>query len=138
MSQKWYVRGESRFSDHRPVSSLFTVQLHPRRSHHHHHLQKEAKYQQQLGDLDHQTSSNPNPNPNEELLQQQQICCSDQSARFWLEVKELILFFWFFGVQFESFKKMEEMKWILACLGSKCTKVFYCLEDTLLSHSLIC
>ncbi|CAL9037188.1 unnamed protein product [Musa banksii] len=27
MKQMWYVRGESRFSDHRPVSSLFAVQL---------------------------------------------------------------------------------------------------------------
>nr|CAD1828729.1 unnamed protein product [Ananas comosus var. bracteatus] len=28
MKQMWYVRGESRFSDHRPVHSLFSVQLH--------------------------------------------------------------------------------------------------------------
>lgn len=28
MKQMWYVRGESRFSDHRPVYSLFSVQLH--------------------------------------------------------------------------------------------------------------
>lgn len=27
MEQLWYVRGESRFSDHRPVNSLFSVQL---------------------------------------------------------------------------------------------------------------
>ena len=27
LKQMWYVRGESRFSDHRPVSSLFTAQL---------------------------------------------------------------------------------------------------------------
>ncbi|KAL6865455.1 hypothetical protein ACP4OV_016606 [Aristida adscensionis] len=27
MEQQWYVRGESRFSDHRPVSSLFAVRL---------------------------------------------------------------------------------------------------------------
>ncbi|KAJ0979484.1 hypothetical protein J5N97_014958 [Dioscorea zingiberensis] len=27
MKQMWYVRGETRFSDHRPVSSLFSVQL---------------------------------------------------------------------------------------------------------------
>ncbi|XP_062180848.1 type I inositol polyphosphate 5-phosphatase 8-like [Phragmites australis] len=27
MEQRWYVRGESRFSDHRPVSSLFSVRL---------------------------------------------------------------------------------------------------------------
>lgn len=27
MKQMWYVRGESRFSDHRPVSSLFSVKL---------------------------------------------------------------------------------------------------------------
>ncbi|KAL6624363.1 hypothetical protein ACP70R_031684 [Stipagrostis hirtigluma subsp. patula] len=27
MEQQWYVRGESRFSDHRPVSSLFSVRL---------------------------------------------------------------------------------------------------------------
>lgn len=27
MKQLWYVRGESRFSDHRPVYSLFSVQV---------------------------------------------------------------------------------------------------------------
>ncbi|KAK1285131.1 Type I inositol 1,4,5-trisphosphate 5-phosphatase CVP2 [Acorus calamus] len=27
IKQQWYVRGESRFSDHRPVSSLFSVQI---------------------------------------------------------------------------------------------------------------
>lgn len=27
MEQLWYVRGESRLSDHRPVNSLFSVQL---------------------------------------------------------------------------------------------------------------
>ncbi|OEL31424.1 Type I inositol polyphosphate 5-phosphatase 8, partial [Dichanthelium oligosanthes] len=29
MDQHWYARGESRFSDHRPVSSLFSARLHP-------------------------------------------------------------------------------------------------------------
>lgn len=28
MEQMWYLRGESRFSDHRPVYSLFSVQVH--------------------------------------------------------------------------------------------------------------
>ena len=28
MDQHWYARGESRFSDHRPVSSLFSARLH--------------------------------------------------------------------------------------------------------------
>ncbi|RWW45328.1 hypothetical protein BHE74_00048836, partial [Ensete ventricosum] len=27
MKQMWYLRGESRFSDHRPVCSLFAVRL---------------------------------------------------------------------------------------------------------------
>lgn len=27
MNQMWYTRGESRFSDHRPVHSLFSVEL---------------------------------------------------------------------------------------------------------------
>jgi hypothetical protein len=35
MNQIWYVRGESRFSDHRPVQSLFSVQLGDHDNHHH-------------------------------------------------------------------------------------------------------
>jgi hypothetical protein len=35
MNQIWYVRGESRFSDHRPVHCLFSVQLGEHDNYHH-------------------------------------------------------------------------------------------------------